>query len=166
MREEHSALIPCSTNCLSFTVRPSTIQHPQLQTFSVSFALVSLLVGKLIATYLVASVTDTSQRRRQYVSNRVPFMRIYGFAFLCHQMNYSYSRKLLISVILTIVYLCCPVMATATCCLPNGSTANDDNPCSGSLPSQCCPSGSICISNGLCFNTDSLVSRSSFSDST
>lgn len=123
-------------------------------------------IGKLIATWLVASVTGTSQRCREYVSNRVPFMRIYGLLSYAPNMNYSYSRKLLISVILTVVFMCCPVTATATCYLPNGSTANGDILCSGSLPSQCCPCGSICLSNGLCFNTDSLLSRSSFTRST
>jgi hypothetical protein len=81
-------------------------------------------------------------------------------------MRYSRSRQLWTSVVLTAVYLCCSATATATCYLPDGSPAYGDIPCSGSLPSMCCPADGICLSNGLCFSTANIVARSSCTDQT
>lgn len=79
------------------------------------------------------------------------------------KMMFSGQQTFLV-FLLVIVRLCCLVAAAATCYTPDGTVAIDDTPCSGSLPSRCCPGG-ICLSNGLCFvPSNSMLARSSCTD--
>lgn len=52
-----------------------------------------------------------------------------------------------------------------TCYWPDGSTAADQTVCSSGTQSACCPSGSACTSNGLCYNLGYLQ-RGSCTDKT
>ncbi|KAI5275859.1 hypothetical protein E4T47_01390 [Aureobasidium subglaciale] len=55
-------------------------------------------------------------------------------------------------------------VSAQTCYYPDGLTPSDDIPCnSNAQVSSCCPTGSFCMDNGLCFG-GSVVSRASCTD--
>ncbi|KEQ73755.1 hypothetical protein M436DRAFT_63119 [Aureobasidium namibiae CBS 147.97] len=55
-------------------------------------------------------------------------------------------------------------VSAQTCYYPDGLTTSDDIPCnSNAATSSCCPTGSFCMDNGLCFG-GGVVSRSSCTD--
>lgn len=76
------------------------------------------------------------------------------------------SSELSLCSFFLIVHLALDIAAasSATCYLPDGSTANGHTPCSD-LDSQsaCCEDGSICMTNGFCLD-QMVVSRHSCTD--
>jgi hypothetical protein len=57
-------------------------------------------------------------------------------------------------------------VSAQVCYYPDGLTTSDDVACSNNpAGSSCCPTGSFCMDNGLCFG-GGIVSRSSCTDQT
>lgn len=66
--------------------------------------------------------------------------------------------------VLAVASLLLRAVSAQTCYYPDGLTPSDDIPCnSNAAASSCCPTGSFCMDNGLCFG-GGVVSRASCSD--
>ncbi|THW47840.1 hypothetical protein D6D25_04281, partial [Aureobasidium pullulans] len=66
--------------------------------------------------------------------------------------------------VLAVASLLLRAVSAQTCYYPDGLTPSDDIPCnSNAATSSCCPTGSFCMDNGLCFG-GGVVSRASCSD--
>ncbi|KAI4728536.1 hypothetical protein E4T49_03593 [Aureobasidium sp. EXF-10728] len=66
--------------------------------------------------------------------------------------------------VLAVASILLRAVSAQTCYYPDGLTTSDDIPCnSNAKASSCCPTGSFCMDNGLCFG-GGVVSRSSCTD--
>lgn len=87
--------------------------------------------------------------------------------------SYYYKANYTAMLVRTFLFLSIPsvlqLASAQTCYFPDG-TVSADVPCgSGSGPTHCCDSGSVCLDNGLCMSTEYqpfTLSRASCTDRT